>query len=126
MESSGFTAFLCASSGCGVGDAGSTAARTLDTLRGAVGASRLGVLVSTGCLLGSSFCAARATSPVVLVQPCDAERRPTACAVLVGPLRTDEDVAAVAQWLVVGDLDPGLLAPHLVDVHRRLAAAARN
>lgn len=121
-DTPGFTAFLCAASRCGVGDAGSTAAHTVAVLRSAVRESRHGVLVSTGCLLGAVTCRLRATAPIVLVQPCDADRRPTACALLIGPLRTAADVEALGRWLRDRRLDPGLLPVHLLDVHRRAAA----
>jgi hypothetical protein len=123
---SGFTAVLCAAPGCGVGDPGSTAAHAGAVLGAAVAASRHGVLVSTGCLLGAGACRLRPAAPVVLVQPCDAERRPTACVLRVGPLRTAADVDALGRWLRVGRLDPALLPAHLLGVHRRAVAAPSN
>jgi hypothetical protein len=122
----GFTAVVCTASGCGRGDPGTVAAQLFGSLRAAVRASRLGVLVSTGCLLGRSACHVRATAPVVLVQPCDAGRKPVAAAVRVGPLRTAADVESLASWLRVGDLDPALLPVHLLEIHRRMAAAQGN
>jgi len=122
MDEVGFTAFRCGTAGCGTDDSGSTAARTLETLRDAVGASRYGVLVTTGCLLGTRYCRSRVSAPVVLVQPCDDGRRPTECATLVGPLRTDEDVDALGEWLRGGELDVALLPGHLLDLHRQAVA----
>lgn len=126
MTETGFTAFLCVAPGCGHGDSGSSAAATLAALRSVVAAGRHGVLVCTGCLPGAGFCAARATAPIVLVQPCDIDRRPTTSAVLVGPLRTDTDIETLAAWLRRGCLDPGRLPGHLLDVHRRATAAPRG
>ena len=123
---SGFTAVLCTAPSCGTGDEGTVAAPLLDALRGAVRASRHGVLVTTGCLFGGAACAVRATAPVVLVQACDAQRRPVAVAVRVGPLRTTVDVNALASWLRAGRLDPGELPARLLDLHRRAAAAPLN
>lgn len=122
----GYTAFRCAAPGCGEGDDGSTAAATFEALRAVVGAGRHGVLVTTGCLFGGAFCRGRPGAPIVLVQPCDADRHPTVCAVLVGPLRTVTDVATLDAWLRAGHLDAALLPPHLLDVHRQVSAAPRR
>jgi hypothetical protein len=122
----GFTAVFCRSSGCGSGDRATVAVDLFTALRDAVRESRNGVLVSAGCLLGPSICGARATAPVVLVQPCDAERRPVGAAVPVGPLRTAADVETLTGWLRTGSLDPALLPAHLLVVHRRAVAAPLN
>lgn len=127
MEGSpGFTVVLCTAPGCGLHDAATVTGRLVDALRGVVRESRFGVLVSTGCLLGGAACGLRATAPVVLVQPCDVERCPTAPAVRVGPLRTSADVATLAGWLRAGYLDAGRLPAHLLHVHRQAAAAQLN
>jgi hypothetical protein len=47
------------------------------------------------------------------VQPCDVNRRPSRTAIGVGPVLTDADAAAAAEWLAFGDLDAVLLAPRL-------------
>lgn len=125
-EDVGFTVVLCTAPGCGAGDPATVAGRLVDTLRAAVRQSRLGVLVSTGCVLGGTACALRATAPVVLVQPCDRSRRPTAEVVRVGPMRTAADVDALGAWLRDRVLDPGLLPGHLLDVHRSATAAPLN
>ncbi|GAA3240041.1 hypothetical protein GCM10017691_41730 [Pseudonocardia petroleophila] len=115
---SGFTALSCVSARCGAGDPATVGAEVVAELRAVVRASTDGVLVGTGCVLGAG-CAARPVAPVVVVQPCDDQRRPTSCAVLVGPLRTSADVAALGAWLRAGDLDPRLLPVHLLDQARR-------
>jgi hypothetical protein len=120
----GFTAVVCRSQGCA--DPGTVAPHLVDALRAAVRESPLGVLVSTGCLLGPSACCGRAAAPVVLVQRCDAERRPVAPAVRVGPVRTVADVEALVSWLRTGRLEPGELPGHLLAAHRLMAAAPRN
>jgi hypothetical protein len=87
-----------------------------EALREVVRASQGGVLVRSGCLAG---CPVRPAGPVVVVQPCDAGRRPTAPALRIGPLRTGADVAALAAWLRAADLDPRLLPRPLVVPPRR-------
>ena len=126
MPDTGFTAVVCHSRACGSGDPATVAAGLFAALRAAVRESRHGVLVRAGCQLGPSICGSRATAPMVLVQACDAERRPVASAVRVGPLRTAADVDALTAWLRAGDLDPGLLPAHLLDLHRRAATAPLN
>ena len=93
----------------------------LTALRTTVRATRHAVLVTTGCLLGPLACHPRRPGPLVLIQPCDVQRQPLGCAILVGPLRDDADVAAVAEWVADGGLEPTLLPQRLQPVH----AAAR-
>lgn len=121
---SGYTALSCIAGRCGTGDAATVGDAVAAELRAVVRSSEQGVLVSAGCLLGGAVCAERPVAPVVVVQPCDAERRPTAHALAVGPLRTSADVAALGAWLRAGDLDPHLLPPHLLP--DQLLAAARR
>jgi len=49
------------------------------------------------------YCRARQASVnagrVLVVQPCDADRSPLGSAVIVGPLRTPDDLAVAARWL---------------------------
>jgi hypothetical protein len=122
----GFTAVLCTAPACGTGDEGTVAERLIEALRGVVRTSRLGVLVTTGCLCGEVACGVRAKAPVVLVQACDADRRPTGLALLVGPLRTNADVEALASWLRSGRLDPGELPERMLTLHRQVTAAPMN
>lgn len=123
-ECEGFTAVLCTARGCGTGDAGTVARPLVEALRSVVAGSEHGVLVSAGCLLGAAACARRPTAPVVVVQPCDADRRPVGGALGIGPLRTVADVATLGAWLRAGRLDPGLLPAHLLDVHRRVVTGS--
>ena len=109
-----YTALSCVAPRCGAGNPATVGTDVVAALREAVRTSREGVLVSAGCFLGSGICAARAVAPVVVVQPCDEERRPTSCALVVGPLRTSADVQSLGGWLRTGDLDPRLLPPHLL------------
>lgn len=120
MSCSGYTAVTCVSPGCGLADDATVGSELVMALREVVRASHHGVLVSSGCLLRA--CAARPVAPVVVVQPCDDDRRPSSCALAVGPLRTTADVEAFAAWLRAGDLDPRLLPSHLLDAARRAAA----
>lgn len=120
---SGYTAVTCAAPGCGLGDDATVGPELVTALREVVRAGTHGVLVSSGCMLRR--CAGRAVAPIVVVQPCDDERRPSSCALAVGPLRTASDVEALAAWLGAGDLDPRLLPPHLLDAARRAAVRGR-
>lgn len=61
-----------------------------------------------------------------MVQPCDRHRQPVGCAVLVGPLLADADVAAVEAWLRSGRFDSMLLPAHLRTAHRAVHGAVRN
>lgn len=117
---SGYTAVTCVAPRCGLADEGTVGAHVVESVREVVRAGRHGVLVSAGCMLGA-LCARRPVAPVVLVQPCDEDRRPTCHVVAVGPLRTEADVEALVAWLRTGDLDPRLLPAHLLDAARRAA-----
>jgi len=75
-------------------------------------------MVSTGCPFGPVTCSDRPIAPVVVVQPCDVDRRPTSSAVLIGSLRTSGDVDAVESWLRAGRLDPMYLPTHLTERKR--------
>jgi hypothetical protein len=64
--------------------------------------------------------------PLLIVQPCDVKRQPVDCAVLVGPLQDDADVAAVGETLRDCRFDPIWLPAHLRTAQRAVHAAARN
>lgn len=78
----------------------------LDALRETIRRSPNGVLVRATCPLGRMWChtrkisAPQATGQVVLVQRCTSStRRPLGPVILVGPVETGEDVAALTRWL---------------------------
>ena len=73
------------------------------------------MLITAGCLLHAPRCRAprHDSGAYLLVQPCDVDRRPSGTAIGVGPVLTDADADAAAEWLAFGDLDPALLAPRL-------------
>jgi hypothetical protein len=125
-DAAAYTAVLCRAPRCGAGDPGTVWSRSAAALRAAVATSRQGVLVSAGCLVGPAACGLRPSAPLVVVQPCDTDRNPTGPALRIGPLRTEADVDALAAWLRAGDLDGALRPAHLLDLHRRAAAAPRN
>jgi hypothetical protein len=105
----GFTAILCGD--CRDG----RELPVLDALREAVGRCPHGVLVSAPCQLGDLWCRDRpeaSDGKIVLVQPCDTERRPTGAVIPVGPIRSREDLASVATWMS-SPLDRGALPQHL-------------
>jgi hypothetical protein len=105
-----FNAAVCQSGPC-AGPAG----RLVPLLRAATRRCPHGVLISAGCLLRASRCRApgHESGAYLLVQPCDVDRRPSGTAIGVGPVLTDADAAAAAEWLAFGDLDAALLAPRL-------------
>lgn len=118
----GSTIVLCTASGCCT----PLHMPLLVALRDTVRVSVHGVLVTSGCVLGAVACRTRRPGPLLLVQPCDTDRQPVGCAVLVGPLKGDADVAVVGAWLRDGRFDPLLLPARLRDAQRGLSAAARN
>jgi hypothetical protein len=73
------------------------------------------VLISAGCLLRAPRCLAPGhdSGAYLVVQPCDVDRRPRGTAIGIGPVLTNADAAAAAEWLAFGGLDTALLAPRL-------------
>lgn len=118
----GYTLVVCAAPACVTEQPN----RATEALRDCVRSSRHGVLVVSGCSLGAVGCRLRPTGALILAQPCDVDRRPTGPAVRVGPLRSDDDVAAVQAWIRAARFDPALLPPHLVALHRTTRAAMHN
>ncbi|MDT0353896.1 hypothetical protein [Pseudonocardia charpentierae] len=118
----GCTVVLCTASAC----RSELHAPLMSALRAAVRSSTHGMLVTTGCRLGPLACHTREHGPLLMVQPCDQHRQPIGCAVLVGPLRSEPDVAAVEAWLRGGRYDLALLPGHLRTTHRAAHAAVRN
>jgi hypothetical protein len=49
----------------------------------------------------------------MLVQPCDRDGRPNGTVIGIGPVLTDDDAAAVAEWLLDGSFDVTRLEPRL-------------
>lgn len=120
MRAEGWTAVLCRAEGCCFD------LPLMTALRAAVRAAPHAVLLSTGCTLGPMTCRSRADGAIVLVQPCDAARRPVGAATHVGPIRTADDLADVVAWLRGGVLDPERLASHLRIEHTRRRLAHQN
>jgi len=118
----GFTLVICGAGGCH----NEVAAEARSMLRGYVRTTRHGVLVVSGCSLSPLSCRFRAEGPVIVVQPCDADRQPTSPLIRVGPLRSLADVVAVRQWLRAGTFDPTALPTHLIGLHRGAFTAASN
>jgi hypothetical protein len=92
-------------------------------LRECVARSARGVLLVAGCTMGPTGCRLRLPGAVVVVQPCDAQRRPVGAAVRVGPVRTAEDVTAVRDWLSAARFDAAALPARLTALQ---GAALRN
>ena len=116
MTADGFTVVVCQADRC------CSELALMPALRAAVRASAHGVLISSGCTVGPLTCRSRVAGPVVLVQPCDLQRRPVGPAVQVGPLQTRSDVADLVSWLRTGDHEVAALPWWLrFDNTRRLA-----
>ena len=120
--SAGYTLVTCRAPACST----EQSRRLWAVLRDCVRSSQHGVLVVSGCSLGAVSCGFRSAGPLVCVQPCDADRRPTAPVVRVGPIRSEADVAAVQAWIRAARLDPASLPAHLVELHQAARAARHN
>lgn len=127
----GFTIVLCRAEGCaGHPDAerGPVEAVLSETTRGC----DHGVLVVTGCLMGTTLCRACGPSSagsdgrLAVVQPCHASRRPSGPAILVGPIRGSEDANELCTWLRAGTLAADGLPDRLAGYARTLRAAPTN
>lgn len=121
-RAAGLTAVLCAAAPCRTDDLRDT----VSTLRECVRHSRHGVLVTSGCTLGAVACRLRPAGPLVVVQPCDADRRPLGRDVRIGPVTGPGDINSVEEWIRGHRLDPALLPPHLVGLDRRTRSAGQN
>lgn len=98
----------------------------VEGLRAVARDSRHGVLVTAGCPFGAHLCADREIGMMLLVQPCDAVRAPSAPALPVGPIRSTCDVQEVTRWLAGGVLDACLLPMRLRGPGLRTAASGRG
>jgi hypothetical protein len=105
----GVTVVVCGIDGCPHATAAPDGCD--DELRAAIRGTPHGILVRTGCLHG---CSSETTSAgaTVLVQPCDAHRRPRGPALVVGPLHESADVTDCCDWLRAGA--PAPAPAHLV------------
>lgn len=105
-----FTVALCMH--CSSSDPRSLLMRTL---RDVVRRCPHGVLVSTQCLLGEFTCATRRAhlSPVLVLQPCSADRVPSAPTIWIGPIVTDADARDACEWIGAGRWDGATLPTHL-------------
>jgi hypothetical protein len=105
-----FNAVVCRSGACS-----GTAKQLLQWLRAATRRCPHGVLISADCLLRAPRCQAPSheSGTYLLVQPCDRDRRPNGTVIGIGPVLTDDDAAAVAEWLLDGSFDVTRLEPRL-------------
>jgi hypothetical protein len=94
---SGFTVALC--DDCSNNGESSTLAVLQETVRRSTHA----VLIRAHCPLRRLWChtrkGARTAGHVVLVQRCTTSRKPLGAAIVVGPVRTADDITALAHWL---------------------------
>lgn len=116
-----FTVAVCAP--CG----GQLSSSLLSALRDVVGNCPHGILVQTRCLLGKLACSGPhpLRGQVLLLQPCNTERVPTAAGHWIGPVRTEADVECVRAWIAGGKWDRDGLNAHL-HMDLNMAAIARS
>ncbi|MGC7101305.1 hypothetical protein ACPZ19_42080 [Amycolatopsis lurida] len=102
----GFTLVVCDRGGCLQASGGHDVLRALGAF---VRSTRHGILVRAGCLFqalddeDAPCCRGRGgAGAFVLVQRCDAARRPLGSAVVAGPLHEAADTAALCDWLASG------------------------
>lgn len=102
----------------------------LAVLRETIRRSPHGVLVRARCPLGRLWCHARRTSGpagrAVLVQPCTVGRRPLGTVIVVGPVRTADDLTALARWLESVPLAVTGLPPRLRQIANQRHPVRRN
>lgn len=122
VTATGYTAVVCTAPGCRT----PLSDELLADLRVAVRSSGSGVLVVAGCTLGAVVCRLRPSAPLVVVQPCDVQRRPIGPVVRVGPLRSRADVTELVRWLGRARFDVDDLPVRLAATHRGVGAAAVN
>lgn len=96
----GFTAIYCGRSGCASVGGGLDDAEVVETLRATVRQCEHGVLVAVDCLTAGA-CAGVGAGPgrLVLVQPCDTDRKPVGRGIVAGPLHEQADVDELCGWL---------------------------
>ncbi|MDF2583947.1 MAG: hypothetical protein K0R33_2590 [Mycobacterium sp.] len=116
-----FTVAVCAP--C----AGKLSSALMAGLRDVIGNCPHGVLIQTQCLLGELTCTRMrpARGQVLLLQPCNTQRVPTAAVHWIGPVRTQADVESACAWIAGGKWDRDDLAGHL-HMDRNMAAIARS
>lgn len=97
-------------------------------LRDVIGNCPHGVLIQTQCLLGRLACSAArpVRGQVLLLQPCNTERVPTAAVRWIGPVRTAADVESACAWIAGGRWERDELAAHLRMDLSRAAIAKSN
>lgn len=99
----------------------------LDELRAVVRLFPHGMLVSTECLLGSTFCRTRPGGGVIaMLQPCAADRTPTEPARWIGPIVDEADIADFCDWIVQSEWALSALPSRLQSPLKQLSHASRH
>ena len=99
----------------------------IDRLRAVVRLFPHGMLVSTTCLLGSTFCATRPGGGVIaMFQPCAADRSPAGPARWIGPIADDADIVELCDWIIKGDWRLTVLPARLQNPLRQVTHASQR
>lgn len=118
----GFTVVMCTKTTCH--RVGGVSVR--DRLAAIVRRCTHGMLVAADCPLGAGHCPTRRPAPeatVLLVQRClGQDRRPIGPTLVLGPIRTVDDLEEVCRWLRRPDLDPAAIPARLRFARRHLRA----
>lgn len=84
--------------------------------------------MSAQCLLGTFTCATRGAglNPVLVLQPCSAERVPSAAAIWIGPIGNEADAREACEWIAAGQWDPTNLPERLRADRSLVRVSAHN
>lgn len=87
----------------------------LEALRATIRRCDHGMLVITECMLSVLTCGARMHGPgvMVLLQPCSIDRVPSEPAHWIGPIKDNNDVGVLCEWVQRGQWDRRALPARL-------------
>jgi hypothetical protein len=107
---------------------GDPALSVLHALGESIRRCRHGMLVRAGCLRGPLYCAVHGHGPGVMIvlQPCSEDRRPSGSADWVGPIKDEDDLRIVRDWVEQGAWDRHALPDRLRAASPRSEALDRR